>query len=76
MGKIIIDYDDSMDYADAVIRVLKVMREGKISHKTIRKEIVEHYCWHTKFIDDVHVSVRPKRTKDSADSFVVYKSEN
>ena len=51
----------------ALNRVMRVMGEGQISEASTGA----HYCWHVEFSDGVSVSVRRKRSKDSADSFVV-----
>ena len=52
----------------ALNRVMMVVGEGKVREG----KTGAHYGWHVQFSDGVVVSVRRKRSKDSADSFVVY----
>lgn len=65
--KIIITYTG--DIEDAMEKVYKVIREGQVSEAAG----IKHYCWVTTFRDGEAVIVKRKRTKKSADSFIVRK---
>ncbi len=56
--------------ADALQKVKLVIEGGRVSNA--RK--IKHYCWATTFNDKTTVEVRQKKTKDSPDSFIVYKN--
>ena len=47
MRRIIINYDENVGLNVALVRVLKVIEEGKISEACG----VPHYCWCTRFFD-------------------------
>jgi len=71
--RIIIEFNDyEMTDGIAMEFVEKVVEQGKTSG--------EHYCWHTVFRwwpdTDLHVSARRKRSKNAADSFVLWTSEH
>jgi len=71
MRRIIINYDDDIGANLALVRVLKVIEEGKISEACG----VPHYCWCTGFFD-CRVFTLPKRlkrdgTRTETDSFEV-----
>lgn len=68
MSKILIEVRDNVMPDDALARVFQVIQGGRVSENKHGK----HYCWHTVFVDGIHVSVRPKRHPKAADSFIVY----
>jgi len=71
MRRIIINYDENVGLNVALVRVLKVIEEGKISEACG----VPHYCWCTRFFD-CRVFALVKRlkrngTRTETDSFEV-----
>lgn len=72
MPKITIDFPEDMGVLNAMAYVTRVINGGRVSEAGG----IQHYCWHTTFGHDDHVSVtvRQKRTPESADSFLVMKS--
>jgi len=75
MGRIIINYDENVGVDLALVRVLKVIEEGKISEACG----VPHYCWCTGFFDCRIFTLlkRLKRdgTRTETDSFEVRNRE-
>ena len=67
MGRIIIDYDDTISDNEAIHRVATVVADGKISESNN----VPHYCWATSFSDGVVVWTRRKKSYQKSDSFCV-----
>lgn len=67
MGRIIIDYPESLPPALAVLRVYQVIQQGKMSEASG----VPHYCWHTVFVDSTAVTTRRKKREQVSDSFLV-----
>ena len=67
MPKIVIDYPEEMNAEIAILRVLSVVRLGKISEAAN----IPHYCWMSAFGDRSEVITRRKKTTKSADSFIV-----
>jgi len=68
MKRLIISYE-GLTEEQALLRVYGVISHGRISEA----KGMQHYCWHTTFKDNSHVSVRTKRNESSADSFIVYR---
>lgn len=68
--KIIIEVQGKISPTDALQYVKLVMERGKISDS----RGIKHYCWASRYNDGTVVATRTKRNKNSADSFVVYKS--
>lgn len=63
--KVIIDIY-GVEPALAVLAVTKVIEDGRVSEA----RGIKHYCWITKFAG-ITVYTRDKKTKTSADSFIV-----
>lgn len=69
--KLIIKTRDDIPMSTAIVYVEKVMAKGRIS----QARGIKHYCWACVFESGIVVAVRQKKTKDSADSFIVYKDK-
>jgi len=67
--KLIIDIDGNVSSQVALKRVARVIEGGRVSEAAG----ILHYCWVTTFEDGVIVNVRHKKSRGSADSFLVYK---
>lgn len=67
--KIHIEVKDKTSPEMALTLVKDVISGGKVS---VGRGI-KHFCWASKFSSGHTVWVRQKKTKNSADSFVVYK---
>jgi len=81
MSRIIIDNKSSLSDHDAVNVVQRVMSDGFLSEETIQGEKdVPKYCHATTFRHQFNgkrttVWARPRKTKESAYSFLVYDEE-
>ena len=81
MSKIVIDNKSSLSDHDAVNVVQRVMSDGFQSTETIQGEKnVPKYCHATTFRNQFNgkrttVWARPRKTKESAYSFLVYDEE-
>jgi hypothetical protein len=71
LKRIIIDYEYPMNAEAALSRVLKIVTNAPKSVAVVEGIPTEHYCWHTTMTDGSVVDVRRKRTRESADSFLV-----
>lgn len=70
--RIIVEIQGDVNPAWALEKVAEVIRQGRISEAAG----IPHYCWVTVFkMTGLVVSTRRKRSKTSADSFVVYSQE-
>lgn len=69
MGRITIDVRDGIPEELAIRRVCLVVRNGRVS----QAGGIKHFCWYTRWEDDIAVAVNRKRKESSADSFVVIK---
>ena len=68
MGKIIVDNRSRQSDIDALIYVLTVMREGRISGSGDKAQ----YCYHTGFTDGTEVVAYLNKRSDK---FIVYDEE-
>lgn len=68
MSKIIIDIRDDIGDYEALECIQSVLSSGRIS---IGAKGKEHYCWHTEFVNGIHVSVSPKYGTET-EKFIVH----
>jgi hypothetical protein len=68
MSKIIIDIRDGIGDYEAIDAVFETIKIGLISTGANNKK---HYCWHTEYLNGIHVSVSPKYKTDT-NKFIVH----
>lgn len=69
LKRIIIDYDDTMDTSDVILRVYRVATKGYVSISRSQPK----YAHATVYDSGAVVACRDRRTATAADSFLVYK---
>lgn len=70
--KIIIDNKGDISEIDAISYIVAVIKQGRISEA----KGIKHFCWLSRFADNIVVATRQKKSINSPDSFVVYKESN
>ena len=66
MSKFIIDIRDDIGDYEALECVMSIVASGRISNNDTL------YCYHTEFVNGIHVNVQEKRKGSSTDKFIVH----